>query len=100
MAKRKHFYAISRGNCPPMVSQCWASVHPYVDKCPGARYKGFTTFEEAKSYLYNDGHTTFHFHQHPADGPKSRSSLDPDSGQPAYYCVTRGREIGIQQTYG
>lgn len=71
-----------------------ASVHACVNGWSGNRYKGFATFEEAKFYLEAAGHTTFHFDQGPGDGPKPRSSLE------AYYSVARGRQTGIQQTYG
>ena len=72
----------------------------HVNGYPKNQYKGFATFEEAKSYLEDAGYKTFHFDQGLADGPKSRTPLNPDSGHPEFYSVAKGRETGIRQTYG
>ena len=70
-----------------------AVVQRLVEGFARNSYKGFATFEEAKSYLKAAGHTTFHFHHGPADGPK------PTSSSNAYYAVIIGREPHIPRTY-
>ena len=98
-----------RTSCPPVSESTSDLNHIYnyrefvdqrVTKVSRARFKGFVTFEEARLYLENAGHTTFHFDHGPADGPKSSSPVDPDGGKPTIYVVTKGRGIGIQQSYG
>ena len=70
-----------------------AVVQQHINRFPGNSYKGFTTFEEAQSFLKVAGHITFHFHDGPADGPKSTSSPN------AHYAVIVGQEAHMRRTY-
>lgn len=60
-------------------------------------YKGFNNFKDAREWLSNVGHDTFHFCQGLVDGPKSKT--DEHSGQPECYVVSNGRDAAIYERY-
>ncbi|ORY62589.1 uncharacterized protein BCR38DRAFT_439164 [Pseudomassariella vexata] len=91
--KDKHFYAVAYGRTYPLIAQSWADTWNLVSGCPGNKYRGFSTFQEAKEYLNCNGCTTFHFYEGMSDGPKP----PPRSRD---YTVGNGRQTGIYTSYG
>jgi ribonuclease HI len=56
----KKFYAVAKGKKTGVFNESWATVKTYVAGYPGARYKGFMTFEEAATWLAQSQGTLAH----------------------------------------
>ena len=78
MAKNK-FYAVKRGLVPG-IYESWEDCKPNVIGCPGAIYKGFSTLQEAESFLNPDADVT--------------TSADETSGVVAYVDGSFDEETG------
>lgn len=72
-----------------------------VNKCPHNMYEGFNNFQDAKRWLLDQGHQTFHFVIGCSDGPKSQiDTPEDDNGcHPEWYAVANGQSPGIYSTY-
>ncbi|OQU95664.1 hypothetical protein CLAIMM_01844 isoform 1 [Cladophialophora immunda] len=96
MPRRKFFYAIAECQflSEPIIFTHWEKAQAWVTKCPGAKFKGFHTLEEAKLYLEQLG---FHDYQMDIEHDLSDQRLSPTS--PHYYSVSQGRETGMFTSY-
>lgn len=68
-----------------------------VSEYPKNKYRGFHTFSDAREWLSENGHDTFHFWPGPSDGPKTKSN--EHSGRPSCYVATDGRDATILEDY-
>lgn len=77
-----------------------------VTNCPQNLHKGFSNFEDAKDWLFEQGHQTFHFVAGCSDGPKSRTERlndhmqdGKDDAHREWYAVAKGQSPGIYSNY-
>lgn len=68
-----------------------------VLRYPNNKYRGFNIFSDARKWLLELGHDTFHFWTGPSDGPKTESN--EHSGRPNCYVATNGQERAIFDKY-
>lgn len=78
MAPRNKFYAIAVG-VNPGIYDSWPKAHAQVKGFPGAKYKGFTTREEAAQWLENPPR---HSPTAPRVKPAKKICLAPDDTSP------------------
>lgn len=97
----KKYYAVRKG-LTTGITESWEECKSWVIECPGAEYKGFKTFDEAKAYIdgsvvakkkntraiINQNNKTYKF-----DSNKFSSETQ------TYYVVRCGRTIGIFNTW-
>ncbi|ESZ89452.1 hypothetical protein SBOR_10163 [Sclerotinia borealis F-4128] len=96
MAKhtKKNYYAIIKGRDAPAISSSWAVTHLKVSGYSNAKYKGFQTLNEAKSFMENNECYNYEFLDDGAEGERA-----PGKGEVAYYAVAAGRSPGVYEFY-
>ena len=85
MASKKKFYAVAVGRVPGIYSQWFGNggAEQMVRSFPGAVYKGFATFEEARTFMMENEGKKRPFRRPPAKRGTSRVKPTAQASEPA-----------------
>lgn len=94
----KNYYAVKVGE-KTGIFKTWKECSKYVSGYPNAKFKGFTTLEEAEKYIGKSGDKKNN--KAPREGKKKYKfdSQKFNSETKNYYVVRCGREIGVFLTW-